>query len=124
MTKLSKKILIGLGIGGVILAGGITADQLNVSQSEFDQMIPTIAQAKDAKGNSYGKVVKDISSKGLSQKEALFVQAILDGKGPTAEGTDSVNDIQQLYFDTAVKMGLTKEQILKGGVNLYEFIRK
>ncbi len=117
-----KNLVIGLAVVGSLVGGGF--DALNVSQAEFDQMIPTLVQAKDRQGRVYDKIVKDLSSQGLSQKETYFAQAIVDGKGITADGTDSVEEIQQLYFSTAVKMGLTAKDAVNGEVNLYEFIRK
>lgn len=112
-------------IAGLIIAGAVSLgayDKANISKGEFADMVPTI-EARDSRGNAYGHRNKDLNGKGLNQLEKHFAEAVLDGYGPTGGGSLSVEEIQQLYFDTAVKMGLTIEDTLSGGVDLYEYIR-
>lgn len=108
-----KKTIIALALTGAVTGAAI--DATTVSDSEFDVMVPTVSIGSP--------ITKDVTKYALGQKESLFVARILEGKGPTGQGTDSIENVQALYLSAAKKMGLTPQDILQG-VNLYDFIRK
>lgn len=115
-----KTTSISLVIAGILAFGAY--DGMTVSDAEFTEAVPMV-DAKDPKGQDYGEVSKDISKYDLNQMEEKFAQEILEGNGPTGQGELSVKEVQELYFDTAIEMGLTPQDVING-VNLYEFIRK
>lgn len=110
--SLSSKDLVGKGA---------VAEPVN--QTDFDTQVPMVSNVKDKKGVLYGTKVKDVSKYALTAHQNYFATDILQGMGPTGNGTLSVDDINDLYYQTALKMGLTAQDIVSG-VNLYEFIRK
>jgi len=115
-----KSLIAGVVVAAIVATGAY--DATNLSKGEFDEMVPMV-RAKDSKGMDYPDKTKDLSKANLRKVEEMFALSVLAGNGPTGTGEMSVDEVQALYFDTAVAMGLTPEEAI-GGVNLYDFIRR
>lgn len=132
----SKKIFVGTAVAAAVVTAVTVGDPepepapapapapvTAETKEDFLQKQPFV-QAYDKKGNAYKALpAKNMDTAALKDREKYFIDEIRGGKIPLIQSELNMKTVQELYYESALKMGMTAADLM-GGVNGFEFIRR